>query len=77
MINPKDASFLKVQKKQATTSRVLKRDLHNHILYILKLHDPGYLDKYISYQKGFSLLKVKEKLATNPKVLEIDSHNHI
>ena len=40
---------------------------------ILKLHDPGYLDKYFSFPTGISLLKVQEKHATAPMVLDIDS----
>ena len=34
-------------------------------IYILKLHDPKYLDKYISFPKGVSHLKVQEN-ASHP-----------
>ena len=52
-------------KKQPVTPSVLEIDSHNHILYILKLHDPGYLDKHISYEKGISLLKMQEKTSNH------------
>ena len=35
---------------QATTPRVLEID--TIIMYSLKLHDPRYLDKYVSFPRG-------------------------
>ena len=60
---PKDVSLLKVQEKRATTRGVLEIDLIT--MYILKLHDPGYLNKYISFPLGVSLLKVHEKTSNH------------
>ena len=70
-------------KVQEKTSNHSKRFLRWTILtiVILKLHEMGYQDNYISFPKDASLLKVllkvQEKQATTPRVSEIDPHNHI
>ena len=69
--------LLKVHKKQATTPRVMEIDHPSHI-YILKLHDRGYLGKCISFPKGASLLKMllKEREKKQP-LLDWNEMEHI
>ena len=54
------AKGIERKKKHATTPRVLEID--PKAIYILKLHDSGYFDMYISFPKGATILKVLLKV---------------
>ena len=61
----KDVSLLKVQEKIATIPRVL--EMNPITRYILKLHEPEYLDKYILFPRGVSFLKAFPKVQEKTK----------